>query len=310
MTSVNRARKGIQYFAELYGANDVAGGFYGDDYRRPDRILSASQMWEVYRRCADVRAPIDSIVRRVATFDWIVEPVVSPQFDEYVELAEVSRKIQRFLQYPNKNGDTWQEIMTAFLTDLLCFDSAALEIVRDRQGVIRELVPLRGSTIEPVLNEHGVIKKYEQRIAADGNYTGMEVTDEPTPQFKKSQILYMSLYKNTSNPVGNPLIECIVHEVIALMRATEHAMLTLDADEVPQGILVLAGIAGRAAEEAKADLQRLKGQDHKIRVMTTPDPSGVGAKWLELKRSPKELELREIVEDIRRTIYRLSLIHI
>ena len=126
-----------------------------------------------------------------------------------------------------------------------------------------------------------------------------------TVKFKPDQLLYFNLYPNTTDGIGNPLLEALVNEVIALMRGSQHAMLSLDADEIPPGILVLAGISGRAAQEAKADMQRLKGQDHKIRVMTTPDPSGVGAKWLELKRTPKDIEMRQLIDDIRRAVYRV-----
>ena len=52
-------------------------------------------------------------------------------------------------------------------------------------------------------------------------------------------------------------------------------------------------------------MQRLKGQDHKIRVMTTPDPTGIGAKWLELKRTPKDIEMRDLIDDLRRAVYRV-----
>ena len=299
-----RKRKGLQFFAEQYGSADTAGGFYGDDYRRPNRILSSSQMWEIYRRCSDVRSAIDSIVRRVATFDWLVEPIVSPQDPSYESLKDHSIKIEEFLKKPNKSGQTYQEIMTAFLTDLLCFDAGTLELVYDRGGKLSELVPLRGSTIVPIIDSHGVVLKYEQQITNEGDYFGTIPDQDGLPSFKTDQILFMSLYTNTSDPAGNPLMEALVNEVIALLRGTEHAMLSLDADEIPQGILVLAGIAGRQAEEAKADLQRLKGQDHKIRVMTTPDPSGIGAKWLELRRSPKEIDMRLVIEDIRRCVYR------
>ena len=299
-----RRRKGLQYFTEQYGASDVAGGYFGDDYRRPDRILSSAQMWEVYRRCSDVRSSVDSIVRRVATFDWLVEPKISPQDPQYEELKKEAHRIQQFLLTPNKSGQTYQEVMTSFLTDLLVFDTGTLELVYDRKGKLSELVPLRGSTIIPIINEHGMVLKYEQQITNEGDYFGTVPSQTSAPMFKPEQILFMSLYTNTSNPSGNPLLEALVNEVIALMRGTEHAMLALDADEIPQGILVLAGIAGRQAEEAKADLQRLKGQDHKVRIMTTPDPSGVGAKWLELKRSPKDISMREVIDDIRRTIFR------
>lgn len=298
-----RKREGL-HFNQDYVYNSNAVGF-GSEYNQPKRLLSDSDMWEAYRRCSDVRASIDSIVRRVATFDWIVEPKVSPQHPMYDELLEICYDVTNFLDVPNKNGDTWQEIMTAMLTDTLCFDVGVLEIVYDKNGKLQELVPLRGSTIEPIMDEYGRLIEYQQEIYAENDFYGIiEKPQDGNPTFEPKQIMFVSLFKNTNTAKGNPLIESLVNEIIALLRATENSMLNLDADEIPPGILVLAGIAGRAAEEAKADLQRLKGQDHKIRVMTTPDPTGLGANWLELKRTPRELDMRAIVDDIRRTIYR------
>ena len=148
--------------------------------------------------------------------------------------------------------------MTAFLTDLLCFDAGTLELVYDRKRKLSELVPLRAITIIPIVNEHGMVLEYEQQITNEGDYFGTVPSQTSAPTFKANQIMFKSLYTNTSNPTGNPLLECLVNEIIALMRANEHSMLALDADEIPAGILVLAGIAGRAAEEAKDDLHRLK----------------------------------------------------
>lgn len=300
-----RKRKGLHYFMDMYQA--PTGGLT-DDYRRPDRILSDSQIWEVYRRCSDVRASIDSIVRRVATFDWLVEPSISPQDKGYTELAEISQKVKTFLERPNKNGHTWQEIMTAFLTDVLCFDAGAIEIVYSKDGKLAELVPIRGSSVTPITDEYGRILMYQQTMYESGDAFQLPVDDGPQKttavEFKPNQMLFFSLFANTANPVGMPLTESLVNEIIALLRASEHAMLALDADEIPQGILILSGIAGKAAEQAKADLQRLRGQDHKIRVMTTPDPAGTGAQWLQLKRNPKEITMRELVESIRRSVYR------
>ena len=197
--------------------------------------------------------------------------------------------------------------MTSFLTDTLVFDAGVLELAYDMEGKLQELVPLRGASIFPIIDEYGRVLNYEQNLVGSNS---MYFNFEPKPEneieqsFNPDEIIYFSLFKNTSNPAGNPLIDSLVYEIIGLLRATEHAMLNLDADEIPSGILVLAGIAGRAAEEAKADLQKLKGQDHKIRVMTTPDPSGVGANWLQLKRTPKDIEMRQVIMDIKRTIYR------
>lgn len=299
-----RRRKGLAYSSDWLGGA-VPGKLNMANYENPYRFLSNDQCWDAYRRCSDLRASVDSIVRRVATFDWVVSPVIDPHDERYADVLRVCEKVRGFLLRPNRNGDTWQEIMTAFLTDTLVYDAGVLELVYDMRGALRELVPLRGSSVAPVLDDVGRVLEYEQNSLAQNIPAYIPRDDsEEMPTFSPDEIIFFSLFKNTSNPSGNPLIEALVYEIIGLLRANQHAMLNLDADEIPSGILVLAGIAGRAAEEAKADLQKLKGQDHKIRVMTTPDPSGVGAKWLQLKRTPKDIEMRSVISDLRRAVYR------
>lgn len=294
----NRSRQGYHYdfnYDSLFGYN----------YNQ-DRILTVSEMWAIYRRCADVRAAIDSIVRRVATFDWMIIPTVSPQNPDHKKLSEICEEIKLFLQKPNKNGDTWQEIMTAMLTDTLCFDAGALEKVYDSNGNLSELVPLRGPTVVPDQDEFGRLTGYNQVLFQEGDrFTISSKPSQTVIKFKSDEIMYFSLYKNNAMVEGNPLLECLVNEVLTLLRANHHALLALDADEIPPGILVLAGISGQAADRAKADMQQLKGQDNKIRIMTTPDPQGVGAKWLELRHTPKDLQMKDIIDDIRRTVFRV-----
>ena len=210
-----RKRKGLHFaYDEIVQPTGI--GFDQNRYNRPDRVLSNSELWEIYRRCSDVRASVDSIVRRVATFDWMVIPTISPQEPEYNDVMEVCKSITEFLHTPNRDGETWQEIMTAMLTDCLVFDAGVLEIVKDRKGRLQELVPLRGSTIAPRINEHGKLVEYEQDIfLEEGNYIGM-TGDGPNPTFEKNQIMYLSLFKNTAAPDGNPLIESLINEVMGL----------------------------------------------------------------------------------------------
>ena len=281
-------------------------------YATPDRFLTNDELWEVYRRTPDVRAAIDSIVRRVATFDWLVEPAVDPSSDRYEEAAEAAESARRFLAAPSKDGATWQEVWTAVLTDLLVYDAGAIELVRDPLGRLAEINPLRGSSIDPRINDHGRLLYYEQSTYNSASGTGYQIGDgrEPDPvlssvKFEPDDLLYLRLFPTTTAPVGNPLIEALITEVISLLRSSEHTMLALDADEIPPGILVLAGLAGQAAREATADLQRLRGQDHKVRVLTTPDPSGIGARWVELRHTPKDLSMVEVVDQIRRTCWRV-----
>ena len=299
-----RARKGLQNAYEWFAPSSNIVNT--SQYQNAFRFLTNDQCWDAYRRCSDVRASVDSIVRRVATFDWIVSPVIDPHDDRYAEVLQVCEQVRGFLLRPNKNGETWQEVMTAFLTDTLVFDAGVLELAYDYDGKLQELVPLRGAEIFPVMDRLGRLIEYKQNtLGSNTLYLYPQNDDEESPVFKPEELIYFSLFKNTTNPAGDPLIDSLVYEIIGLLSASKHTMLNLDADEIPPGILVLAGIAGRAAEEAKADLQKLKGQDHKIRVMTTPDPTGVGANWLELKRTPKDIEMRQVILDIKRTIYRV-----
>ena len=296
-----RKRKGLHpisgvYSPNVYNADSSLAGY-------PYRQLTYEQMWTIYIRCADVRACVDSIVRRVATYDWFVRPTISPNDPMFSQIDEVCKKTVEFLNKPNQNNETWQELMTALLTDTLVYDNGVLELVKNREGKLTELVALDSSTVEPQVDEYGKIKGYVQTPFDTAGYFPQN-KEASYVEFKKDQILQLSIYKNTKNPTGNPLLEALVNEVVTLIRSSEHVMYALDADEIPPGILVLSGIGGSAAREAQADLQRMKSQDHKIRVMTTPDPSGIGAKWLELRRTPKDLALREIVEDVKKTVYR------
>ena len=297
-----RKRKGLHPISSVYSPN-IYNGIDSSLAGYPYRQLTYEQMWTIYVRCADVRACVDSIVRRVATYDWFVRPVISPNDPDFQKIDEACKKIRNFLNKPNSNNETWQELMTALLTDTLVYDTGIIELVKNRQGELTELVALDASTVEPIVDEFGKIKGYVQTPFDTGGYFPQN-KDVAYVDFKKDQILQLSIYKNTKNPTGNPLLEALVNEVVTLIRSSEHVMYALDADEIPPGILVLSGIGGSAAREAQADLQRLKSQDHKIRVMTTPDPSGIGAKWLELRHTPKDLELRSIVEDVKKTVFR------
>ena len=136
----------------------------------------------------------------------MVLPTISPQEAQYAELSQVCKEITAFLQTPNKNGETWQEVMTAMLTDALCFDAGVLELVKNKKGELQELVALRGSTVKPSTDQLGRIKEFTQRL--DEEHSGMYsliLEQEQEVKFKKDQILYLSLFKNTASPEGNPL---------------------------------------------------------------------------------------------------------
>lgn len=303
---------------------------YDGRFSRSYRLLTDDQLWNVYVRVPDVRAAVDSIVRRIATWDWFVEPAVGPEDPDYAKALDLSEEVRRFLQAPNEDGETWQELWTKTITDLLIFDAGVVEAVFDSKVVenldgkavqvpgdeLQEFVSLRGADILPVVDEHGRTLGYQQDLLGSGisvtdpkrllaQAENSEQANKDRPVFQPRQIAYMRLFPTNSSVLGQPLIEVLINEIITMMRQSEHSMLAFDADEIPPGILVLAGVAGAAADAAKQEFKRMRGKDHKVRVITSPDPNASGAKWVELRHTAKDVDFVNVVREVRRTIWRV-----
>lgn len=257
------------------------------------RLLTTEQIFEIYRRVPDVRAAVDSVARRIATTDFYVQPVEGSIPDKMAEEAlEVSRALTRWFRAPML-GKPWQTWATMVVNDLLLYDATAWEKVKDSKGMLEEVFPTRGDDWWPVIDRNGRVTGMEQRV------NGIATSYAP------EEIVYLNLFPNTSTPRGMPLVETVVTEVISILRGAERAMLTLDASEIPPGILFLTGVAGKAAEDTIQSFVRDRGKDHKMRVLHFPQKGAGSAEWLRLDSSPKELEMREVIDQIRRTIWRV-----
>ena len=266
-------------------------------YYSTHRSLYPEQYFQLYKTTPDVRACVDTIARRIATWDWYIKVNSDPRdVAEYTRLTELSKKVRNFLAMPNTDGTTWQEMMTAMVTDLLIYDAGVIELVNDEVGRLAELQVWLGSEFFPVTDKHGHLLYYDQD-PEDGT--------EPAVQIPPEDLAYFKIFNNTRSTLGLPMMETVINECVTVVLASEHAMLALDADEIPPGLLVLGGISGPAAERARTDLMAMKGKDHRIRVVTSPQPQGIDAKWLELRHTPKDLELLRVVEEMRRSIWRV-----
>ena len=291
------ARQRLGYSQASYDSQGIDNNGSHYSFYRSNRSLMPSQYWSLYKTSPDVRACVDSIVRRIATWDWVIRPTVDPRDkEEFARVNALCQEMTNFLSVPSLDGITWQETMTAMVTDLLVYDAGVLELVNDSQGNLAEITTWLGSECFPIVNKYGQLEHYDQE-SEDGS--------TPIVQLSKETICYFQLFKNNRSTLGLPIIESIINECVGAILADEHAMLALDADEIPPGLLVLGGVAGPAAERARADLQSMKGKDHKIRVITSPQPQGIEAKWIELRHTPKDLELRLVVDQMRRIIWRV-----
>jgi len=287
----SRGRAGIYPGSNVVTSSMLQGGVM-DAHAR---LLSNEELWAVYRQCPEVRASVEAIVRVISTWDWMVEPVESlPKDDALYDVAlDAAEEARRFLTAPNEDGEVWQTFASKALRDLLVFDAWATENVLGRDGNLEELVTLPGGTIHPRVDRHQRVVDYKQ------------VTGDSESFLDRDQVVYFNLFPNTHKPGGTPLIETLINEVITLLRASKHLMLAYDADEVPPGVLLLAGIAGKAAERAVSGLRNMRGADHKLRVLTTNNPKGLDARWVEFRHTPKDLDMAGLVKEIRRTCWRL-----
>lgn len=263
-------------------------------YAEQNRILQNAELWQVYKIVPDVRACIDAICRKISTWDWGVLPTMDPSDPRYEQAMELAETVRRFLAAPNTDGETWQEWVTKLVRDVLVYDALASENVTNSKGQLVELVALNGGEVTAVIDNKQRLQGYRQQ-----NRVGQVINFEP------DEILYMNLHGNTVAPGGVPIIETLVLEVVTLMRGAQNLMKLFDADEHPPGILFLAGLQGDAAQRMTASFKQMKGNEDRLRVVTAANPAAMDVKWIEMRQNPKNLQMRELVHEIRRTVWRL-----
>lgn len=303
---------------------------------RTARLLTPDQRRQLYETTPDVRACVDSIARRVSTWDWDVVVKLDPRDKGYEAARAEADKARAWLAAPNQDGETWQELLVKTVTDLLTDDSGVWELVSDRGGkALKELNALRGAYVYPVMGIHGRILAYVQDPAGVGTYDPVAVEKElekrksgstapveavqpsgilqgqvasgtTTVVFLPEEVVQFRLFPNTSWPaLGMPLLESLVNEVATLLLAADHLVTAYDADEIPPGLLVLGGLAGTALKQARADLEFMRGKDNKIRMIGAEAAGLIDAKWIEFRRQVKDLQFAEILKEVRRTVYRV-----
>lgn len=325
-TVENRDRRGtvgFHYLGQLTRAAPTG-------FSRTARLLTPDQRRQIYETTPDVRACVDSIARRVSTWDWTIEVKLDPRDKGYEAAIAEKDRVEAWLSAPNLDGETWQEILVKSVTDLLTDDAGTWELVSDRAGkTLTEINVLRGCYVWPVMGVTGRIAAYVQDPTGSATYDPTLVEEAIRKQkavskeevegavrssgtpvsvvFAPEDIVQFRLFPNTAWPgLGMPLLESLVNEVVTVLLAADHLVLAYDADEIPPGLLVIGGLGATAMKQARADFEHMKGKDGKIRLISSDlAGAGVDAKWIEMRRSLKDLDLASVVKEVKRTIYRV-----
>ncbi len=287
---LSRARLGVFGPSALWPEGALTG--WGN--LPPGRRLTPDELWEFYCVVPDLRAGIEAIARKISTWDWQVTPTVEADDPRHEDLAAIGDEIEAWLQVPNRDGQTWQQLLHAALVDLLVHDQLIFEKARNKLGEVEELVGWDAGEFWPIHDRKKRLKRFDQTPRGSGQ----------TVKFRPKRILWLVLHTATRQPMGVPLIETIVNEASALVFGSEHTMRAWDRDEHPPGVLVLSGMGKSEAEKFQASLQVKAGRDDLIRMLSGGGKS-VDAKWVNFVRTMKDLELLPLSERMGRIIWRV-----
>lgn len=283
-TIQNRERKGFATFFTVSDAvvQRVAG----------QRIFTTDELFRIYQLLPDARTAIDKITLRVANTPWLVTPAMKknePGFERAYNMAE---DVTRFLSKPNMDED-WATFSGKWTQDTLLYDAYAVERVRGASGRLQELVCWRGGDIQPLTDEHGRHFAYSQSVAVQGPV-----------KFLPEDMDYGNLFPNTTFPDGQPLLETLVEEFITMRAQAQHLRRSVDADEIPPGLLALMGIGNVAFKRFEAQMEAKAGRDDKLKMVALEESNG-RAEWIPFHRSMKDMEWLPNIREVRHTIWRL-----
>lgn len=258
------------------------------------RVFTPSELYEVYRLCPDIRAPIDLISLRVAQTPWVIGPRANlkkgtARWRKAKALAEL---VTSWLNKPNAE-ETWHAFAQKWAHDALVYDACAVEHARGPKGQLEELVEWRGGNVTPLQDEHGRVYRYRQDMSIGGPV-----------YFLPEDMTYTNIFVNTTYPDGQPLIESLVEEFLTLRASAVHFRRAVDADEIPPGILFLSGVAETAYRRLEERFKLQAGRDDILRMVNGFDPAS-RASWIEMTRNAKDLEWVPNIQETRRTIWRV-----
>jgi len=258
-------------------------------------IISYEYMDFLYHNNSLIRACVDTKVKQIASLDWEIIPRDVPylRIDNMSEKEkETRRNLEELLLYPNLFSESFDTLITKWLTDLLKFDAAVLNVIWDRKNNIPVgLKTLHGPDIKFIVNVDGEIIKYKD--------------SSTNKEYKEDEIIYMELYPSTDSLYGNPPIESIVTEIASDIYSLGHNIRYFSENEVPDGMLYLGHLPKQEYEVAKQQFKQYKAQQYTLRLLAGPNEP----KWINFRPSNKDMQFSELQDKVRKrimTVYQIN----
>ena len=230
-----------------------------------------------YAKSPWVQMVSNTIIKQVKDTEW---KVVSKDKEDEIDYSDMINKITDFLNFPNQNGDTFDDIWGAYLKDILEIDAGVIVKARSTKGDLLQLFAHDGMRFLIKMEEHGLIEGYYQ-------YSIRHPSSAPK-FFEFNDIVYGRVTMNTEFfPYGWSPLQSIQQEVEVLIQSTRYNKEFFKRNAIPDAI-ISAQMESEQMKRAKANWENeIMGKPHKLAWINSPielkqlSVSNKDMEWLE-----------------------------
>ena len=237
--------------------------------------LTYSQMYNMYKYNVWVRACVDRIKTRVVDIKPKVKAIFKVNETKSISSKTRARmdKIENLLDNPNKEKESFESLRKKYLTDLLIYDAAALELLKETvpnevNGFnVSEIFSLPGYQIRHNVGNKGykdLTNAYYQ--VDDDNHKGA--------YWGINDLMYFMLNPQSSNYYGLSPLESLNQTVTAELYSSQHNLDFFANDATPRIAITFDNLGigqSQAAMKRVKDWwnRELQGKPHSPIIMGT-----------------------------------------
>ena len=201
-----------------------------------------------------VRACVDTIVKEVDQTEWKVVPKDSEDLTDYS--AQILL-VENFLNNPNRNKDTFSELVKPLIKDVLEIDAGVWVKVFDGAGKLVELWARDGGSFLKKIDYRGVEESYYQ-------YSWRNPLTKPI-RFETEEVVYFMNNPSSYKIYGFSPLQSVQQVVEILIQATRFNKEFFTRNAIPDGIISLLNANRDTLQKFESSwMQKMKGQSHKL----------------------------------------------
>ena len=213
-----------------------------------------------YAKSPWVQMVINTIIKQVKNTEW---NIVATDEDDETDYTKQIEQVKKLLSFPNRRGDTFDDVWGAYLRDVLELDSGVIYKGRNSSGELVELFAYDGARFLIDMDEHTLIKGYYQYSVTFPNAKPL--------RFEPNELVYGKINSNTEFfPYGWSPLQSILQEVEVLIQSTRYNKEFFQNNAVPDAF-IRQDMSDEKLEEFQNEWNRtIKGKPHKT-IFTNAD---------------------------------------